>query len=175
MKSKFSLSKVTIVMLLLMVALIVYAFVYFVPAQSLLTQLRAEIAVNNTESAIYRQYLEDVSPLEADIEVIQKEIDQLNAEGYTNDSTVSFKISDAIQQYKISLSSVSLEEVTTFKEHRALPINLTMTGELENILKFIEHFENDQDGSYLVSGSVIEISGTTTTATLVIYLCTPNL
>lgn len=175
MKSKFSLSKVTVVMLLLMVVLIAYVFIYFMPAQSKLTQLRAEIAVNNAESAIYRQYLQDVSPLEADIEAIQKEIDTLNAEGYTNDSTVSFEISDAIQRYRVSLSSVSLDAVTTFEEHRALPINLIISGELENILKFIEHFENDQEGSYLVRGSSIDISGTTATAALVIYLCSPDM
>ena len=175
MKKNFSLSKLTIVMLLLLVAVIVYVFVYFMPAQTTLTMLRSEISLYTAESAMYRKYVSDVTPLEADIEAIQSEIDELNSTGYINDSTVSFKISDAIQRYRISLSSVSLEPVTTYEEHRALPINLNISGELSNILKFIEHFENDTEGSYLVRGSAIEISGTTTNATLVIYLCTPDI
>lgn len=175
MNKKFALSKVTVVMLLLLVACIVYVFAYFTPAQTTATQLRTETSLYNTESAIYRQYIEDVTPLEADIAELQKQIDELNATGYVNDSTVSFKISDAIQRYKISLTSVTLESVTNYGEHRALPINLTISGELDNILKFIEYFENNKEGSYLVRGSCIEVTGNTCNANLVIYLCTPNM
>lgn len=175
MKKNLSLSKGTIVMLLLLVVVIVYVFVYFMPAQTTMTMLRSETSLFTAESAIYGQYVADLSPLEADIKAIQDEIDALNADGYINDSTVSFKISDAIQRYKISLSAVSLEPVTTFEEHRALPINLTLSGNLSDILQFIDHFENDAEGSYLVRASAIEIAGNTTTAILVIYLCTPNI
>ena len=175
MKKNFSLSKVTLFMLLLLVAVIIYVFAYFMPAQSTMTMLRSETSLYTAESAIYRQYVADVSPLEADIEAIQNQIDELNPTGYINDSTVSFKISDAIQRYRISLTSVSLESVTTFEDHRALPINLTLSGELSNILKFVQHFENDTEGSYLVRGSAIDISGAIANATLVIYLCTPNI
>ena len=175
MKKNFSLSKVTVVMLILLVALAVYGFAYFLPAQSNMTLLRTETALFTAESAMYRQYVADTTPLETDIDAIQKQIDEMNATGYTNDSTVSFEISDAIQRYKVSLSSVSLEAVTTYKDHRALPINLTLSGEMNNILKFIQHFENDKDGSYLVRGSTIEIAGNTVNASLVIYLLTPNI
>lgn len=175
MKKKFSLSKVTVVMLLLLVVLVVYVFAYFVPAQSELNMLRAELAVFNAEANIYKQYLSDSTPLENDIQSIQDQIDELNDTGYINDSTVSFEISDAIQRYSISLSSVSLDTVTTYDGHRVLPMNLTMTGNFEDVLKFIDHFENDEEGSYLVRGSAIEISGNTTNASLVIYLCTPDL
>lgn len=174
MKKNVSLSKFTVVMLILLVAVIVYVFVYFVPAQSTAAMLQSEIALFNAESSIYKEYVADVSPLEADIADLQNQIDELNATGYINDSTVSFKISDAIQRYKISLTSVTLEAATTYKEHRALPINLTISGELDNILKFIEYFENNTEGSYLVRASAIEIAGNTTNASLVIYLCTPN-
>ena len=174
MKKKFALSRVTTVMLFLLVAVLVYVFVYFIPAQSTAAMLRSEIALHNAESSIYQQYVSDPAPLEQDIQDIQQQIDELNATGYINDSNVSFKISDAIQRYKISLSSVSLESATTYKEHRALPITLTISGELDNILEFIEYFENNEEGSYLVRGSSIEIAGNTTNAALVIYLCTPS-
>lgn len=175
MNKKFALSKVTIVMLILLVAVVVYVFAYFTPAQSTAAMLRSELALHNAEAAIYQEYLADPSPLEADIQALQQQIDELNTTGYTNDSNVSFKISDAIQRYRISLTSVSLESVTTFEDHRALPINLTLSGELSNILKFVQHFENDTEGSYLVRGSAIDISGAIANATLVIYLCTPNI
>lgn len=175
MNKKFALSKVTVVMLLLLVACLIYVFAYFMPAQNTATMLRSETALFTAESSVYRQYIDDVTPLEADIKELQKQIDELNATGYINDSTVSFKISDAIQRYKIALTAVTLESVTTFEVHRALPINLTISGELDNILKFIEYFENNTEGSYLVRGSYIEIAGNTTNANLVIYLCTPNM
>lgn len=175
MNKKFSLSKSTIVALLILVVLVVYCFVFMVPSQTELTAKRAELAVANAESALYKQYLTDLSPLEADIDAIQAEIDTLHAEGYINNSNVSFEISDAIQRYQVSVSSVSLENETTFEDHRALPINITMNGELGNIQKFIAHFENDQTGSYLVRGTNLEIAGNTVTASLVIYLCTPNM
>lgn len=175
MNKKFSLSKPILIALAILVVLAVYCFAFMVPGQTELTAKRAELSVANAESALYRQYLTDLSPLESDIEAIQAEIDKLHAEGYINDSNVSFEISDAIQRYRVSVSSVSLETVTTFEGHRALPINIAMTGELENILKFIEHFENDEEGSYLVRGTTLEIAGNRVTTTMVIYLCTPDL
>lgn len=174
MNNKFSVSKTTIYLVLLIVALIAYVFVYFMPAQSQMTMLRSDITLFNAETAIYRQYLEDPAPLEADIAAIQAEIDRMHAEDYTNDSTVSFVIGDAIQRYKISLVSISLDAVTEFEGYRVLPINLSMTGETKDLLKFISHFENDQDGSYLVRGTSFEITANTTEASMVIYLCTPN-
>lgn len=174
MNKKFALSKVTTVMLILLVAVLIYVFGYFTTAQSTASMLRSEIALHNTETSIYQEYLADPSPLEADIQALQQQIDEMKTTAYTNDSNVSFKISDAIQRYRISLASVSLESATTYKEHRALPITLNISGELEDILKFIEYFENNQEGSYLVRGSSIEVAGNTTNASLVIYLCTPN-
>lgn len=175
MKKKFSLSKPTIIALLILVVLAVYCFVFMIPGQTELTAMKAEVAVANAESALYRQYLTDLSPLEADIEAIQAEIDKLHADGYINDSNVSFKIADAIQRFKVSVSAVSLENVTTFEGHRALPINISMDGEMNNIMKFISHFENNKDGSYLVRGASIEMAGNSCTASMVIYLCTPDM
>lgn len=174
MNKKFSVSKTSIYLILLIVVLIIYVFVYFIPAQSQLSMLRSEIALYNAETAVYRQYLNDPSPLEADIADIQAEIYRMNSEDYTNDSTVSFVIGDAIQRYKISLTSITIEEEMEFEGNQVLPINLTMTGEMNDLLKFIKHFETNQDGSYLVRGTSFEIAANTTEASMVIYLCTPN-
>jgi len=174
MNKKFSLSKTSIYLILLVLALIVYVFVYFIPAQSELAMLRSEIALYNAETAIYRQYLDDPSPLEADIADIQAEIARMNTEDYTNDSTVSFEIGTAIQRFKISLVSVTLDTVTEIDGMRALPICLKMNGEMDNLMKFIRYFENDEDGSYLVRGTAFEVAGNTINASMVIYLCTPN-
>lgn len=174
MKKNFSLSRTTLYLLLLVAALLVYVFVYFIPAQSQMAAIRSEISLFNAETAIYREYLEDPSPLEADIQAIQDEIDRMNAEDYINDSTVSFEIGDAIQRYKISLVSINIDDVIEQDDYRILPINLSMTGDMNNLQKFISHFENDKDGSYLVHGSSFEITANTTAASMVIYLCTPN-
>ena len=174
MKKNFSLSRTTLYLLLLVAALLVYVFVYFIPAQSQMAAIRSEISLYNAETAIYREYLQDPSPLEADIQAIQEEINRMNAEDYINDSTVSFEIGDAIQRYKIKLVSINIDNVIEQDDYRILPINLSMTGDMNNLQKFISHFENDKDGSYLVHGSSFEITANTTAASMVIYLCTPN-
>lgn len=174
MKKNFSLSRTTLYLLLLVAALLVYVFVYFIPAQSQMAAIRSEISLFNAETAIYREYLQDPSPLEADIQAIQEEINRMNAEDYINDSTVSFEIGDAIQRYKIKLVSINIDNVIEQDDYRILPINLSMTGDMNNLQKFISHFENDKDGSYLVHGSSFEITANTTAASMVIYLCTPN-
>ena len=76
--------------------------------------------------------------------------------------------------FRIELSSVSLEPVTTFQDYRVLPINLTVSGDFDDMIQIIRHFENDTEGSYMVRGSSVEFSGTTANMNLVIYLCTPN-
>jgi predicted PurR-regulated permease PerM len=174
MNKKFPISKTSIYLILLIVALIIYVFTYFIPVQSQINTLRTEIRLFDVETNIYRQYLEDPSPLEADIAAIQAEIDRMNAEDYTNDSTVSFDIGNAIQRYGVSLSSVSLSDATTFEGNRILPIYLELSGDWDNILKFIAYFETNQDGSYLVRESSFVIAANNVTAKLVIYLCTPN-
>ena len=174
MNKKFALSKTAVIMLLMLAVFVLYSVIYTLPAQNELTALRAELSVANAEASVYRQYLTDLSPLEADIAAIQAEIDELNANAYINDTNVNFEISDAIQRYHVSLTAVTLNKVTTIDGNRALPINLSMTGELSNVLEFIKHFENNQEGSYLVRGTTIDISASQATASLTMYLCTPN-
>lgn len=174
MNKSLSISKASIYLVLLIVALIIYVFVYFMPARSQLNMLQSEIALFNAESATYQKYLADPSALEADIDVVQAEIDRMNAEEYTNDSSVSFELSSAIQRYRLSVSAVTLGNPTTIDEYRALPINLTLTGDYDNIVDFIAYFENNQEGSYRAQGATVTISGSSAAATLLIYLCTPN-
>lgn len=173
MKNKLKLSPTTIVMLVMLLVAVLYLFLYFIPSQSELTLIRAETSLANIEMATYKAYLADTTPLENDIAAIQAEIDEMNDTGYTNDSTVSLVISDAIQRYSVSLSSVTLSSVTNIDGNNALPINVAITGTMENILSFISHFENNEAGSYLVRAASMEINGERCTASLVIYLCTP--
>ena len=169
-----SISKTTIYLVLLVVALIVYVFAYFLPAQREMAMIQTDISVFNAETAVYRQYLADPSTLEADIEAIQAEINRMHAEDYTNDSSVSFEISGAIQRYRLSVSSVTLSNPTSINGYRALPINVSVSGDLNNLLGFISHFEDNTEGAYLAQGASIQISGTRATATLLIYLCSPK-
>lgn len=159
--------------LAVLLILLIYCFYYLFPARNEMNAISAEIAVNNAEANVYRTYVDDTSELEAQIVAIEDEIAQLHAEGYVNDSTVSLILAEAVQEYRISLSSVSLGKATKIDGHRALPINISMSGSLENVLSFISHFENDTEGSYIVRASTLQISGSTARTTVVLYLCTP--
>lgn len=172
---KIKLSKATIYLLLLVVVALLYVFLYMVPAQSELTMLQSEISLYQAQNATWQQYLTDSTPLESDIASIQEQIDELNATGYTNGSTVNFAINEALQRFQVSLTSVSLDSTTTFENYQVLPINVTVSGSLENILSFLEYFEGNTEGSYMVRGTSIELSGHTANASALIYLCTPNL
>lgn len=173
MKKKFPISPVAMFFLAVLLILVIYCFYYLFPARNEMNSISAEIAVNNAEANIYRPYVDDTSELEAQIAAIEDEIARLHAEGYVNDSTVSLTLAQAVQDYKMSLNSVSLGETTKIDGHRALPINISMSGSLENVLSFISHFENDTEGSYIVRASTLQISGSTARTTVVLYLCTP--
>ena len=174
MNKKISLSKSTVIIIVMLLVLAVYGVVYMVPAQSELTLMRAETSVAIAEAAVYRQYLTDSSPLEADISAIQAEIDTLYSDAYTNESNVSFDIGSAIQRNNVSVSSMTLSNTTIIDGNKALPINLTIRGEFTDVLNFIKYFEENQEGSYLVHSAAMDVSGTTANAALVVYLCTPN-
>lgn len=167
-------SAVTVVLLVLMAALLVYLFTYFLPAQQELNAMRAEISLHTAETAIYRQYIADTSPLEADIAAIQAEIDALHKDGYINDATVGMEINEAIQRYKISLKSIALGEVTSASGCRALPLHLSISGTYDSVLAFISHFENNSEGSYMVQAATMSVANNNCSASVVIYLCTPS-
>lgn len=175
MNKKLSLSKFTIAMLAIMVIALVYCFVYLIPVQDELNTLRMDLSVAKAEAGVYSEHINDTSALLADIDAAQQEIAELHANGYINDSNVSFVIGDAIQRYHVSLTSVNLEKVTKFEGYRVLPVKLVMTGELDNVLDFISFFENDDEGSYMVRGTSFEMANNTVKASIVIFLCTPDM
>ena len=170
---KSQISLFTVIMLVLLLVLVGYYFLFFVPGQTELTMLRAETTTFNAEASIYEPYLSDAASLESDIADIQAQIDELHVNGYINDSTVSLIISEAIQRFSVSLNSITLSDETMVGEHRALPINLALSGSMDNILSFLSYFENDLEGSYLVQAAALEINAGHCTASVVIYLCTP--
>ena len=165
-------SPVTLVLLAWVVVLAVYAFAYYIPAQAEMKLLNADVATMRTEAEALDQYLTNSNQLKKEIEALEKEIDKINGE-YVNDANVNMVISDAIQRYEISLSSVTLDSVTTYEGLRALPINLSLHGTTEHILQFIEHFEKSEDGSYVVRGVSLDVNAYSTDASMVLYLCTP--
>lgn len=171
---KKSFSFVTIVLIVMMAVLLFYCFAYFIPAQRDMTEIRAQISVHNAETAVYRKYVDDVTPLEEDIAAIQAEIDELHKSGYVNDSTVGMVINEAIQRYNISIKSISLGEKTTVDGWKTLPIHLNFTGTYESVLAFISHFENNTDGSYMVRGATLSVTNNNCSGAIVIYLCTPS-
>lgn len=172
MKKKMPVSPVLLTLLLLLVVMVIYAVSYFIPAQSELTLMRADVAVAEAEAKIYESYLNDPSHLQKEIDALEDELAKMSND-YTNDSNVNFEISQAIQMYDVSLASVSLSTVETYNGHRALPINLTIKGTTENILQFIQHFETNMIGSYVVRGVAMETTAARTEADIVLYLCTP--
>lgn len=173
MKSKKKFSLVSIVLLVMIAIVAVYYFVFFVPGQTELQMIQADTMVYTAEASLYEPYINDPSELEDDIAQAQAELDDLWANGFTNDSTVSLVIGDAIQRYSVNLTSMSLGEETTIETWRALPINVVVDGDYNNILEFISHFENNSEGSYLVHAAALETNGDLTSANIVIYLLTP--
>ena len=97
MKKGFSLSAGTIFMLLLLLALVIYCFAYFLPAQNTLNMLKTETSLFNMEASIYEEYIADNSPLEKDIKSIQNEIDELHATGYINVKEVAWPLETSAQ------------------------------------------------------------------------------
>lgn len=174
MKKKLPLSPIVIYFIVILLVVLFYSLYYLIPARNEITLLQSDIAINNAEADIYRPYLGDVSEIEAQIAAVEAEIAQLHAEGYVNESNVSLIISQAVQEYKITLTSVSLGASTTIEGHKALPINISLSGSLENVVQFIAHFEQDPVGSYLIHAASLEMSGSTARTTIVLYLCTPN-
>lgn len=173
MKSKKKFSLVSIVLLVMIAIAAVYYFVFFVPGQTDLQMIKADTMVYTAEASIYEAYISDPTSLEDEIAQAQAELDDLWANGFINDSTVSLVIGDAIQRYSVNLTSMSLGAETTIEAWRALPINVAVDGDYNDILEFISHFENNTEGSYLVHAAALETNGNLTSANIVIYLLTP--
>ena len=173
MKTQSKLSLFSVVLVLVVIALVLYYFLYFTPAQTEKAQLNAEIALNRAQAALCGNYLTDHTPLEEGIAAAEAEIADLRANAFTNESSVNLVINKAIQQYAIDLTSMTVDASTTVDEYRALPVHLTLSGKLQNVLDFLAFFENNTDGSYLVGGVNMETGNGNCIATVTMYLCTP--
>lgn len=173
MKKKSPISLFPAVCLLLLVVILLYFFLYFQPTRLSMTSMQAETTLFKTEASMYAPHLNDHSQLEAQIADSEDRIANLHKTGYTNDSSVSLVIGEAIQRFNVTLNAINLDDPTTVDEHRALPIYLTLTGTLNDTLSFIEFFENNQDGSYLVHAVSTSINGETCQTNIVMYLCSP--
>ena len=174
MKKFLSMSPIVLMMLVLLLIVAVYGVAYFLPAQEQMAVLRNEITLYDAESRIFQEYLVDASPLENEIQAAKDEIDRIHAEGYVNESTVSFEINEALRECHVSLTAISLGNVTTYEDFRALPINLSVSGPREHVTNLVRYFEDNEEGSYLVRGVQMTMAGEEVTASLVIYLLTPN-
>lgn len=171
---KVQFSPVLIAVFLIVVVLVAYYAIYFVPAQAELVSAQGEITVLRMQADTYRPYLDDISPIEADIAKVADEIEQMHRDGYVNATNVSMVISDAIQRFGISLSSISLGKETKIDNCRALPINLSIAGTFDNVVEFVSYFENNTEGSYLAQGCTVSMTAKGCEASLVLYLCTPS-
>lgn len=173
MKKKLQISPVLCVLLVWLVALAVYGFAYFIPDQVEMNLLRNDVTRKRNEAELFEQYLTNSAPLEKEIDVLEQEIDKVN-DSFVNEANVNFVISDAIQRFQISLTSVTLESATTYNGMRALPINLKLRGTTENILQFIDFFEKSEEGSFVVRGVLMDMSAYSTDANISLYLCSPS-
>lgn len=173
MKKKTSISLFPAVSLVLLVVLALYFFLYLRPARQQMALIQAQTQLYEAQAALYQPYLSDQSALEQEMADSQAKMDDLHQNGYTNDSSVSPIISEAIQRFQVTLNAITLEDPTTIGGNRALPIKLTISGPLDSTLDFISYFETNQDGSYLVYAAVTEQNGDACTTNLVMYLCSP--
>lgn len=169
---KLPISPVMLVLLVWLVVLGIYAFTYYIPSQPEMKLLNADVAQKRAEVQALEDYLKDPAPLKQDIAKLKKEIDEVKS-SFVNDGNVNMVISSAIQRYEISLNSVTLSSPTTYKGMRALPINLQLHGSTEHILQFIESFEKNENGSFVVNNVSFSVNSYSTEATMVLYLCTP--
>ena len=173
MKTKSKISLFSVVLILVVVALVLYYVMYFAPAQTGRNQLNAEVALNNAQAALCGAYLADHTPLEEGIAAVEAEIADLRENAFTNERSVNLVVSKAIQEYKVELTAMTVDAATTMNDNAALPIHLTFTGKVDDVLNFIAFFENNTDGSYLINGATMKVVDDEANATVTMYLCTP--
>lgn len=172
---KRSISTVLGVFLLLAVAMIAFTAAYLPSARRQLTSLQAEVQLMEGQAELYEAYVHDTSPLEREIQHLQKEIDRIGKDACVDEFHISFAISDAVKLYDVSLLSLSLGNPTSYQESRALPVHLTVRGSTENVLRFIRHFETTAEGSFVSRGATLDFSAERTDASFVLYVCVPEL
>ena len=163
------------ILLLLTATTLVYAAVFYPSARRQLTSLQAEIRLTESRAQLYAAYVQDASALEQEIEQLQETIDQMRSDANSDEFRVSFAISDAVKTYGVSMLSLSLGKPVSYQESRALPVHLSVRGSTENVLQFVRHFETTTEASYVLRGVTLDISAQRTDASLVLYVCVPEL
>ena len=174
MKKKAKVSIFTVTAVIVGIVGILYFVLYLVPANREKGLIQAETLLFTTQAKLIEPYLGDHTPLLEKIQEIEDSIAELHATGYTNASTFNMVLAENLQRYQLELTSLTLEEETDYEAHKALPINLTVKGTRQNILSFVNFFEANTDGSYVVRSSNLTTGyNDECTLAMVMYLCTP--
>lgn len=171
---KHSMTPVLGILLLLVIAVIIYAVAFLPSAHRQLTALQAEIRLMEGQVRLYEAYTQDPSALEQEVRQLHKNIEHIREETNMDEFRISFAISDAVKAYDVSLLSLSLGNATSYQTSRALPIQLTVRGSTENVLQFIHHFETTTEACYVLRGVSLDMAAEDTDANLVLYVCTPE-
>lgn len=174
MKKKFPISLFPMTCLIVGIALALYAYLYFFPARQEAATIESEIKLHEVEQQIYAPYVNDHSPIEQDIAAAEAEIERLHREGYVTESEVSLILGEAILKHNVTLNELSIGNSTTYKGYQALPIRMELTGQQSDILGFMSAFENDTEGSYIIQAASMNLGSGHCTASVTMYLCTPQ-
>lgn len=174
LKKLKKISLLPIVAVSLLLILLVYYFQYMIPAQAEMNRLNTEIALLRAQAATVRGYINNSEGLQNEINSTLDEIEELNKNGYTNASNVNTVISRAIKENNITLRSIQLEKTTVSGNTEMLPIRIDFIGKSEDVFNFIEFFEKNTDGAYIVNSMQVENTSTYCTVSVVLHLCTPK-
>ncbi len=173
LKKLKKLSLLPVVAVSLLLVLLIYYFQYMVPAQNEMNRIRTEIALLRAQISTVNGYINNSEGLVNEINSTLAEIEELNKNGYTNASNVNSVISKAIKDNNVTLHSISLEKATVSNGVSMLPIKIDCIGKSEDVFSFIEFFEKNTDGAYIVQSLQTEYTSTYCTASIVLHLCTP--
>lgn len=174
MKNKFKISLFPAVCLVVLLAFAIYGLAYFLPSISETRVIKQETMNLNAEAQLYAPHLSDHTELNGQIDKINAEIAELHNSGYTNEGTVSLMIGEAILAYEVVPNSISIGELTETDGNDALPINLELSGDMDKLLSFVEYFEKNEEGSFLVYYTELDTNGYRCSLLLDMYLCTPK-
>lgn len=174
MKKKRSISLFPLTCLIVGVAMALYAYLYFFPAQQEAALIESEIKLHEVEQQIYAPYVNDYSPIEQDIAAAKAEIERLHKEGYVTEGQVSLILGEAILKHNVTLNELSIGNSTTYQGYQALPLRMELSGHQADILSFMSAFENDEEGSYIIQAAAMEVEYGQCVASVTMYLCTPN-
>lgn len=171
---KLPISLFPLTCLIVGIAMALYCYLYFMPAQKEAALIQTEIRVHEMEQQVYAPYVGDHSPIEDNIDETQAEIDRLHQEGYVTESEVSLILGQAILDYNVTLNELSIGSSTDYQGYRALPLEMELSGRQEDLLNFMSFFENHEEGSYIIQAASMSLGAGRCSASVIMYLCTPR-